>query len=95
VASSPITLERLENALGQPIYATLPRDDKSFSEHQVTGQDFWQIRAASAMREGLEGLARKLRGAGADDDDGAPRRGLLGKLFGALGARRSITNGSD
>ena len=32
VASSPITLERLENALGQPIYATLPRDDKSFSE---------------------------------------------------------------
>jgi pilus assembly protein CpaE len=95
VASSPITLERLENALGQPIYATLPRDDKSFSEQQVTGQDFWQIRAASALRESLGALARKLRGTSADDDDSAPRRSLLGKLFGALGARRSTTNGSD
>lgn len=95
VASSPITVERLESALGQPIYATLLRDDKSFGEQQISGQDFWQMRAASALREDLEGLARKLRGARGEDDDSAPRRGLLGKLFGAMGARRSNSNGSD
>jgi Flp pilus assembly CpaE family ATPase len=94
VASSPITQERIEGALGQPIYATLPRDDKSFSQQQVTGEDLWKIRTASVLRESVEALGRKLHGARTDGDS-APRRGLLGKLFGGLGALRSSTNGSD
>ena len=93
VSSSPITLERIESALGQPIYNTLPRDDKSFNEQQVTGQDLWQIRTASELREQLEALARKLRGA-VVEDSAAPRRGLLSKLFGGRSAARSNHNGS-
>lgn len=94
VASSPITLERIETALGQSIYARLPRDDKSFSEQQISGQDLWKIRTASAVCESLEALARKLHGTGADEDI-APRRGLLAKLFGGLGAMRSTIDGAD
>ena len=93
-AANPITTERIEAALGQAIYAVLPRDDKSFSEQQVTGRDLWQIRSSSLLRDSLEELARKLYGAYADDS-AAPRRALFGKLLHGLGARKGDSNGTN
>jgi pilus assembly protein CpaE len=91
-AASPITLERIETALGQPVYAVVPRDDKSCDEQQVTGQDLWKIRGAAALRESLEGLARKLAG-GVEEEQ--PQRSLLSKLFGARHPQRGTSNGID
>jgi pilus assembly protein CpaE len=94
LASSPITQERIETALGQAIYAVLPRDDKSCGELQVTGEDLWKIRTAGALREKFEGLARKIYGAAAEPD-AQPRRSLLGKLLRGLGSEKGATNGTD
>jgi pilus assembly protein CpaE len=87
VASSPITRQRIETALGQPVYAILPRDDKSYGEQQVSGADLWQIRSAAAVRESIEGLARKLCTQGSEPAQ--PRAGLLGRFMRALGSGRS------
>ena len=79
VASSAVTQERIETALGQPIYGVLPRDDKSYDEQQITGEDLWKIRSASALCRSVEAMARKLYGANTNQKAAAPR-GLLGKL---------------
>jgi pilus assembly protein CpaE len=81
--SSAITQERIEAALGQPIYATLPRDDKSYDEQQVTGEELWKIRSAAALCGSIEAMARKLYGANTNQKGAAPR-GLFGKLRAAL-----------
>ena len=94
VSSSPITRERIETALGQPIYVTLPRDDKSYGEQQITGADLWQIRSASALRESLEALAHKLYRA-QTGEEAEPQTGLFGKLLRALNPGRSSHNGTD
>ena len=91
VASSPITRQRIETALGQPVYAILPRDDKSYGEQQVSGADLWQIRSAASVRESIEDLARKLYTQGGEPAQ--PRPGLLGRFLRALGSGRS-TNGT-
>jgi pilus assembly protein CpaE len=94
VANSPITQERIETALGHPIYARLPRDEKSYAEQQVTGEDLWKIRSAAALREDLEALARKLSGVQADEEAG-PGLGLFGRLLRGFGPVRRTTNGTD
>jgi Flp pilus assembly CpaE family ATPase len=89
--SSPITVERIEAALRQTIFARLPRDDKTCTEQEVTGQDLWQLPAATALRESLEALARRLFAA-SDDETAAPRSpGLVGRLLAGLGI--GIKNG--
>jgi pilus assembly protein CpaE len=87
LASSPITRERIETALGQPLYAILPRDDKSYGEQQVSGADLWQIRSAGAVRESIEELARKLYHA-QSGEVAEPQPGLLGRLMRAFGSGR-------
>ncbi len=81
--ASPITRERIEAALGQAVYASIPRDEKSYSEQQVSGQDLWKIRSAGALCHSIEQLARQLYGADANQQ-GAARAGLLAKLRAAL-----------
>ncbi len=91
-ANNPITIARIEAALRCSIFATLPRDDRSMSEQQVTGTDLWEIRSAGELRASLESLARKLYGAAAEQE--APSRsGLLGRLLG--GVFRGSKNGTN
>ncbi len=91
--ASPITQERIERALAQPIYVRLAREDKAFAEQQITGADLWKIRSGSVVREQLEGLARKLYGAGAEEP--AQTRSLLGRLLHGLSPARGKNNGID
>jgi pilus assembly protein CpaE len=95
VASSPITRERIETALGQPVYGCLPRDDKTLAQQQITGQDLWKIRTASDVRESVEALARKLYRVDSDEDAGRGRRGLLSKLLHGFGPEKGKHNGTD
>jgi len=93
-ANNPITIARIEAALRCSIFATLPRDDRSVGEQQVTGTDLWEIRSAGELRESLESLARKLYGAAAQQE--APSRsGLLGRLLGGMGVFRGSKNGTN
>jgi len=92
-AASPITPERIETALRQPILVKLPRDDKSCGEQQITGQDLWQMPSASVLRESLEALARKLYSVD-DAEPTAPPHGLVGRLLAGLGVRRGVKNGT-
>ncbi len=92
--SSPITRERIEAALGQPIFTTLPRDEKSCGEQQITGADLWHIRSAANLRESLEELAGKLYRTQKDGDMPA-QRNLLSRLLGALGGGRPSKNGNN
>jgi Flp pilus assembly CpaE family ATPase len=93
-ANNPITIARIEAALRCAIFATLPRDERSMGEQQVTGADLWEIRSASELRASLESLARKLYGAAAEQEEPL-RAGLLGRLLGGMGALKGGKNGTD
>jgi pilus assembly protein CpaE len=94
VSSSPITRQRIETALGQPIYAALPRDDKSYGEQQITGADLWQMRSAAALRESLESLARKLQRM-REDAEVEAQPGFFGRVLRAMGTGKGVKNGTD
>lgn len=93
VPTSPITPERIEGALRQPILAALPRDDKSCGTQQITGQDLWQLPTASALRESVEALARKLYSLG-DTETATQSHGLFDRLMARLGIGRRVKNGT-
>jgi Flp pilus assembly CpaE family ATPase len=93
-AANPITIERIEAALRHPVFAVLPRDDRSFDEQQVTGADFWKIPSATVLRESLESLARKLYGP-AGQEGAEPPAGLFSRLLAGIGIFRGAKNGTD
>ena len=92
LTNSPITVAQIEAALRKTLVARLPRDDKSCDDQQITGQDLWQLPAASALRESLEALARRLYAADGDEPAAALPTGLIGRLLAGLG--KGIKNGT-
>jgi pilus assembly protein CpaE len=93
VAAGSITLAHIDAALRRPIFAVLPRDDRSLAEQQITGQDLWSVASAAQLRESVEDLARKLYDGGGAEAARAPS--LLGKLLAGLGIVRGTNNGTD
>jgi pilus assembly protein CpaE len=93
VAGGAITPQRIEAALQRSIFATIPRDDRSFAEQQITGADLWQISSAAALRASVEELARKLFAV--DTGNAARKSGLVGKLLAGMGFFKGAKNGTD
>ena len=55
-----ISPKQLESSLGQPMYVTIPRDDKSVSLAELSGKDLWQVAAAAPLAKCYEALACRL-----------------------------------
>lgn len=79
----PVSPQQIEEALQQPLFASLPRDDKACAEMQVTGRNVWNVSDGAELRRALESLARKLLLREAEEP--ASRPGLLVRLRGLLG----------
>lgn len=94
VADSALTPQRIEAALGRPVFAKVPRDDRAFAAMQLSGHDVGALPAGSALRKSFEILVRKLL---APDDEDSPesRPGLIGKLLANLHLARGAQNGAD
>ncbi|HUN58270.1 MAG TPA: AAA family ATPase [Candidatus Binataceae bacterium] len=84
---SVISESRLEEVVGESFYATIPRDDKLMERVQLRKQNVWQAGASSAYVRAMETLAWRLTVQ--REDVAASSGGLLGRLFGAFGARAS------
>lgn len=80
----PISEEQINNTLGRPVYAKIPRDEKALERVQLRAQDLWQCAPGSPLTRAYEDLARRLA---ASDDAAADDRGLVSRLFGKFGAR--------
>jgi pilus assembly protein CpaE len=75
-----VTLERIEEALQLPIFATVPRDDAAFQQMQTTGHhNLWDLSAGAGVRRSFETLTRKIF---APEAQAATRPGLFSRLFG-------------
>lgn len=79
----PVTPQQIEAVLQQPLFATIPRDDKACAEIQVSGQSVWKISAGAELRTSLEALTRKLLLP--DGEESVCKPGLLARLRAAFG----------
>ncbi len=79
----PITGAEMETALGQPLWARIPRDDQALIDSQVTGQDLWKSPSGALLRASFENVARKLFAPGTEDA-GDAKPSLVSRLFGAI-----------
>jgi len=55
-----ISVKQLETSLGHPMYATIPRDDKSLELAELSGKDLWQVASGSPLAKSYETLACRL-----------------------------------
>jgi pilus assembly protein CpaE len=55
-----ITQKQLENTLGRPMYATIPRDDKALELAELNGKDLWQVASGSPLVSCFDALACRL-----------------------------------
>lgn len=82
----PITEEQITHTLARPVFAKIPRDEKTLERVQLRAQDLWKIAPNAAFTRSIEELARRLA---AVDFVEAPEvgAGLLSRLFSAIAAR--------
>jgi pilus assembly protein CpaE len=60
VPNHAVSAEQLAHTLARPIYAVVPRDDKTMERIEMSGQDLWRVVPNSALAKSYEQLARKL-----------------------------------
>jgi Flp pilus assembly CpaE family ATPase len=82
---NPFTVEELIRTAGTPIYAKIPRDDRTFERLQLRPQDLWRVAPASGLARSVETLARKLGTRRELVPEAAG--GLMARFLGAIGAR--------
>ena len=75
--------DQIYHTLARPIYARMPRDDKSLEQAQAEAQDLWKVAPNSPLAKSIEELVRKLGGA---PDKVAERGGLFSRLFSSVTA---------
>ncbi|MGH8013235.1 MAG: AAA family ATPase [Candidatus Binataceae bacterium] len=85
VPHHPISEQQITHTLGRPIYAKIPRDERTLERMQLRGQDLWQVGPGSPLARAVEDLARKLAAGGELTLESGG--GLIGRLWSALGRR--------
>jgi len=83
----PMNEDLIGRTLARPLEARVARDDKAFERSQLNGHDPWQTVSASALMRSIEEMAQKVAAHGQPPDDKPERRGLVGRLLTAIGAR--------
>jgi pilus assembly protein CpaE len=83
-SQSPALVEKIEELAELPVYARIPRDERTFERLELRAADLWQVAPGSALAGAVEMLARRL---GARRDLAAePSRGFLTRFLSAIGA---------
>ncbi|MGH7864057.1 MAG: AAA family ATPase [Candidatus Binataceae bacterium] len=86
VANHPISENQISHTLGQPIFAKIPRDEKTLERVQLSAQDLWQVAPNSVLAKSVEELAMKIANpaeAAAQETESS----LVSRLLFAIGAR--------
>jgi pilus assembly protein CpaE len=78
-----VPLERLEHAMGAPLFATIPRDVHTAERLELRSDDLWQIAPHSPLARSMERLARLLATDGQSEVE--PTRGLLARALNMFG----------
>lgn len=78
-----ITQKQLEGTLGHPMYATIPREDKTLELVELGGKDLWQVAAASPLVKCFEALACRIANIESVKQD----KHFMARLFSAFGAQ--------
>jgi pilus assembly protein CpaE len=64
VPHHPISEDQITHTLGRPIYAKIPRDERTLERVQLRAQDLWQVGHATPLARAIEDLARRLSSGG-------------------------------
>ena len=80
-----VSEEQIYNTLARPIYARMPRDDKSLEQAQVQARDLWKTAPTSPLSKALEELVRKL--GGVPEKSVERSVGLFARLFAGVSAQ--------
>ena len=84
-STNPVTEDAIVKVLGKPIFARIPRDDRTIEKVHLRSHDLWQSAPNSSLARSVETLARRLNARREATPEVVP--GLFARLFGALGAR--------
>ncbi len=60
MVNHPVTVDQVGQTLLRPIYAQIPRDDKTMDRVEMGGKDLWQVAPGSLLTRRYEELARRL-----------------------------------
>lgn len=87
VPHHPISEDQITHTLGRPIYAKIPRDERTLERVQLRAQDLWQIGPATPLARAIEDLARRLNSAGEPPSESTG--GLISRLLSAFSGSRN------
>jgi pilus assembly protein CpaE len=82
VPHHPISEDQITHTLGRPIYAKIPRDERTLERVQLRAQDLWQVGHATPLARAIEDLARRLSSGG--EPMAESPGGLVARLFAAF-----------
>ncbi|MBF6570162.1 MAG: AAA family ATPase [Candidatus Binataceae bacterium] len=80
----PITEKQIAHTLARPVYARIPRDDKSLERVQLSGDDLWKFAAHGTLARAVDDLAHRLAG---PEIEPQQTSGIFARLFSAVSAR--------
>jgi pilus assembly protein CpaE len=80
----PITEKQIAHTLARPIYARIPREDKTLERVLLSGEDLWKVAPNGPLARAVDELARRLSGPEAPVQQEA---GLIARLFSAVATR--------
>jgi len=81
---NPITEKQIAHTLARPVYARIPRDDKTLERVQLSGEDLWKVAPNGPLARAVDELARRLAG---PEAPAQPEAGLISRLFSAVATR--------
>jgi pilus assembly protein CpaE len=81
----PISEDQITHTLGRPIYAKIPRDERTLEKVQLRAQDLWQVGPSTPLARAIEDLARRLNSGGEPASDATG--GLVSRLLSAFSGR--------
>ena len=76
-------ITELAHAAGAPVFATIPRDDRTIERLQVHPEDLWHLAPSSRLARSFEKLARSVE---SPTDVAVQAPGLVARLISAVGA---------
>jgi Flp pilus assembly CpaE family ATPase len=82
-----ISEDQITHTLGRPIYAKIPRDERTLERVQLRAQDLWQIGPSTPLARAIEDLARRLNSGGEPVSESSGS--LVARLLSAFSGSRN------
>lgn len=92
VPNYTITAEQVSESLARPMYAKIPKDERTMERIELSGKDLWQVAPNSALAKSFEQLAGRLTERPAEIQKAGSNGGVVSRLVSSIVTRTKGMN---